>query len=318
LPHITVPPSHEANISVPPSPDQGSLRDAPPLNVAWYTVAMPGLFVFLWSTGFIGAKFGLPYIEPMTFLAIRFAIVCALLALVGIIFRAPWPKDWRLAGHIVVAGLLVQATYLGGVFTAIDSGTPAGIAALITGLQPIITALLARRLFGEIVTPRQWSGIALGFIGIVMVLLPGLRIDISGWPGLVLSTVAVLGITAGTLYQKKFCGQMDLRTGSAIQFFVAGIVFFLLSMAFETQTIEWVPELFFAIGWLVIVLSMGAISLLFILIRRGAAAKLASLFYLVTPVTALLAFLMFGETLGVVEIFGMLLTAVGVALVVRD
>ena len=280
--------------------------------------AMPGLFVFLWATGFIGAKFGLPYIEPLTFLSIRFAIACVLLLGVGLVFRAPWPRNWRDAGHIAVAGLLVQATYLGGVFMAIDRGTSAGIVALFTGLQPILTALVVGPLFGERVSGRQWGGIAMGFIGITLVLIPGLQIDPTGWPGVLLSAVALLGMTAGTLYQKRFCQTMDLRTGSAIQFFVAGIVVLALSFSLETQTIEWTGELIFSMTWLVLVMSLGAISLLYILIRRGAAAEIVSLFYLVPPVTALLAFAMFGETLGVIEIVGMVAAALGVALVLRN
>lgn len=284
----------------------------------WMLAAMPGVFVFLWSTGFLGAKFGLPYVEPLTFLSIRFVLVSAILLAASLLFSAPWPKSPQAFGHIGVAGVLVQAGYLGGVFSAIDAGLSAGFAALIVGLQPVLTALFAGPLFGETINRRQWAGITLGMVGLLMVLGPGLGLSAISYSGMGFATIGLLGITAGTLYQKRFCADMDLRSGSAIQFMSAGIVIGLLALTTETMEVRWTGELIFAVAWLVIVLSIGAITLLSILLRRGAASKVASLFYLVTPVTALMAFFMFGETLGPIELAGIAVTSIGVFLVVRD
>lgn len=281
---------------------------------------MPALFVVLWSTGFIGAKFGLPYAEPFTFLALRFALVIALLAGVAALTRAPWPKDRRLLGHLAVSGILVHAVYLGGVFAAIHRGLPSGLTALIVGLQPLVTALAAGRLLGETVTGRQWLGLALGLFGVALVLstrLSGIRLDGFGWDGIAFALAALMGITAGTLYQKRHCTGMDLRTGAVVQYVGAAVVMLPAALAVETMRIDWSGEFVFALGWLVVVLSVGAISLLMTLIRMGEAARVASLFYLVPPVTAVMAWALFGETLGMAGLTGLGLAAVGVALVVR-
>lgn len=295
------------------------MAKSPPTGAApWMITAMPMVFVFLWSTGFLGAKFGLPYVEPFTFLLIRFVLVSAILLAASAAFSAPWPQSWGAVGHIAVAGLLVQAAYLGGVFSAIDAGLSAGFAALIVGLQPVLTALFAGPLFSETITRRQWTGIALGLIGLLMVLGPRLGLNAINYTGMGFAAIGLFGITAGTIYQKRFCADMDLRSGSAIQFISAGIVIGLLAVTTESMEVQVTGELIFAVTWLVIVLSIGAITLLTILIRRGAASKVASLFYLVTPVTALLAFFMFGEALGPIELAGIVVTSIGVFLVVRN
>ena len=192
-------------------------------NQGWERLA-PVLFVVLWSSGFIGAKLGLPYAEPLTFLSLRLAIVAVLLATIGLALRAPWPADRRALRHVVVAGLLVHGGYLGGVFSAIHSGLSAGVVALIVGLQPVLTAIAAGFWFGERVTSRQWAGLGLGLAGVGLVLTG--RIDLSGLnaPGLGLAAIALLSITAGTLYQKRYCGTMDFRTGGAIQYAATGLV----------------------------------------------------------------------------------------------
>jgi drug/metabolite transporter (DMT)-like permease len=279
--------------------------------------AMPGLFVLLWSTGFIGAKLGLPYVEPMTFLVVRFAIVTVLLCGFAALTRAPWPADLALAGHIAVAGLLLQAAYLGGVFASIFHGVPAGISALIVGIQPLLVAAAAGPVLGERVTPRQWAGLALGLAGVIAVVWSKLDLGIGTPLGYALSVFALVGITIGTLYQKKFCPHIDLRSGAAIQFAASTVALAPFALLFEHRHIVWSGEFVFALGWLCIVLSLGAISLLFILIRRGAAAKVSSLFFLVPPCTALVAFLLFGETLSPVALAGMAATVIGVALVNR-
>jgi drug/metabolite transporter (DMT)-like permease len=284
------------------------------LHTAWIA-AMPALFVFLWATGFIGGKLGLPHAEPFTFLAVRMAIVVALLVLLSWIMRAPWPTDIRLIGHIAVAGLLVHATYLGGVFSGIAAGLSTGLSALIVGFQPVLTAVIAIPLLGERVTARQWAGLGLGLAGIVLIVWN--KVAGGNLGGLLPTIVALVGITAGTLYQKRYCASMDLRTGSVIQFAASFVVLGALAVLFETREIQWTPQFMFALGWLVFVLSLGAISLLLALIRRGVASKVASLFYLVPPVTAVLGYLIFGERLGAAELAGMAAAVVGVYLVIR-
>ena len=282
-----------------------------------WVAAMPATFVFLWSSGFVGAKYGLPYVEPFTFLGVRFVAVVALMLMICLVTRAPWPKDWISFIHYAICGLLVQATYLGGVFTSIDHGLPAGISALIPGLNPVLTAFFARYVLDEKLSARQWFGVALGFVGVVLVVANKLSLSGDLVAGMLLSGVSLIGITGGTLYQKKYCGPMDLRSGSVIQFSASAIVVWALAFAFETREIQWSNELFFALFWLVFVMSIGAISLLMLLIRKGAATKVGSLFYLVPPVTAVMGFLMFGETLGVTELVGFAATVAGVALVTR-
>lgn len=278
--------------------------------------AIPILFVALWSTGFIGAKLGLPYAEPFTFLLIRMVLVTGFLAVVALITGASWPKTWRMRGHVAVAGLLVHGLYLGGVFTAISLGLSAGVTALVVGLQPLLTAGLAGPLFGETVSHRQWVGLGLGLFGVALVVESKFG---SGGAliGLIPAGVALVGITAGTLYQKRFCGGMDSRTGGVIQYAAAGVFYASLAFTFETMAVTWTGEFVFALAWLVLVLSVGAIFLLFALIRRGAAAKVASLFYLTPPVTAVIAWGLFGETLAVSALAGMGLAAAGVWLVNR-
>lgn len=282
---------------------------------------MPLLFVLLWSTGFLGAKFGLPYAEPLTFLSIRYALVITLMALVALAMRAPWPADWRQAAHIGVTGVLVHGFYLGGVFTAIHHGLPAGIAALVVGMQPLLTALGAGWLLGEAVTRSQWLGLVLGFTGVALVVGSKGGLDagaVSGLGAMVTpAVVALVAITAGTLYQKRHCPSFDLRTGSVIQFIPTLAITFVITLFTETRQVTWSGEFVFALLWLVVVLSLGAISLLNLLIRSGTAVNVASLFYLTPPTTAALAWLMFGETLSGAALAGMAIAVIGVWLARR-
>ena len=276
---------------------------------------MPALFVLLWATGFIGAKFGMPYAPPLKFLLWRFLAVVVLMAALSLATRAPWPRGMKIA-HVALAGVLLQAGYLGGVFVAIDLGLSAGLAALIVGTQPILTAI-AGPLVGERVVARQWAGFALGMAGVALVVSHKVELDGFGWPALAASIVALISITAGTLYQKRFCGAQDLRTQSVVQFIAASALLLPLALLFESRPVIWSTEFVFALGWLVVVLSLGATSLLFILIRRGAATAVSSLMYLVPPVTALIAYALFDETLGILSVTGMAVAVVGVALVLR-
>jgi len=278
--------------------------------------AAPLIFVFLWSTGFIGARFGLPYIEPMTFLAIRMAIVVALHLLMVWLAGARWPSRAE-AGHNVVAGLLVHGVYLGGVFTAIAQGVPAAISALITGLQPILTSTIANRWMGERVSMIQWLGLVLGLIGVALV-LHDRTILLAGTPlGWVANFMSLIGITIGTLYQKRYCGSLDWRSGNLVQYAASAVFFALGAFAFETRIVNWTGELLFAIAWLVLVLSIGAVGLMYWLIKRSAAARFSSLFYLVPAVTAVEAYVLFGEKLDALSIAGMVVCMAAVVLANR-
>jgi drug/metabolite transporter (DMT)-like permease len=275
--------------------------------------AAPFLFVLLWSTGFLGAKLGLPHADPLAFLFVRYLLVISLMASLALALRAPWPRSGHHWFHIGISGLLVHALYLGGVFVAIGKGLPAGVTALVVGVQPLLTATIAGRLLGETVMPRQWLGLVLGFVGVSLVvshkLGSGFALD-ALWPAL----AALLGITLGTLYQKKFAPHFDWRSGSVAQFLPTAVVTGIIVFTTDSFRIEWAGEFFFALGWLVLVLSIGAISLLNWLIRHGSAVNVASLFYLTPPTTALLAWLLFGETLTGIALAGMALAVWGVYL----
>ena len=275
----------------------------------------PLLFVLLWSTGFIGAKFGLPYAEPLVFLCIRYTLVIALMGAAALLARAPWPQDPRQWLHIGLTGVLVHGVYLGGVFTAIRHGLPAGVTALVVGLQPLLTALGAGVLLGERVLPRQWAGLVLGFGGVGLVVAHKVVAvaDAHGLTAMLVPALAALaGITVGTLYQKRFCPAFDLRTGAVIQFVPSLLLSALVAWHTETLQVDWTGAFLFALLWLVLVLSVGAISLLNLLIRSGSAVNVASLFYLTPPTTALIAWAAFGETLTGLALAGMGLTAFGV------
>lgn len=277
----------------------------------------PFLFVFLWSTGFIGARFGLPFSEPLSFLLIRYLCVIVLMTTIAVLSRAPWPQQPSQWWHIGISGLLIHAIYLGGVFLSIKHGLPAGISALVVGMQPLLTAASAGWLLGERVNARQWAGLALGFIGLALVVSGKLGVGAELGPMLVPALVALLGITAGTLYQKRFCTRFDLRTGSVVQFGSSAIVTAVAIALFTEFQITWTGQFVFALGWLVLVLSIGAISLLNLLIRSGSAVNVASLFYLTPLSTALIAWFAFGETLPPLSLVGMVLAVGGVYLVVR-
>ena len=278
--------------------------------------AAPILFVLLWSTGFIGARYGLPYIEPLTFLAVRMVFVVIVMVPIALIAGARWPRGPDI-GHSLMAGAMVHGLTLGGVFTAISQGVPAGISALIPGLQPILTSTLAHRFMGEKVSPPQWVGLTLGLIGVVMVLHDRSIVAEGSVLGWIASFVSLIGITLGTLYQKRFCGGIDWRTGNTVQYAGATVLFGIGAFAFETRVIHWTSELIFAMAWLVFVLSIAAVALMYWLIRRSAATGFASLFYLVPAVTALFAYLLFGERLDAISVAGMGVCAAGVVLANR-
>ena len=273
--------------------------------------------MLLWSTGFIGARLGMPHAEPMTFLALRFLITAACLAVVAVLWRVAWPTrlvDW---GHLTVAGLLMHGVYLGGVFVAIRLGLEAGLSALIVSLQPLLVAAAAPFILAETIGWRRWLGLGLGMLGAALVLSGKLGHG-AAFLAVFACVAALLGITVGTLYQKRHCTGHDLRTANMIQFSAAAAACWAAALLFETRRIDWTGELLFALAWLVIVLSLGAIPLLYLLLRRGDASRISSLFFLVPPTTALLAWPLFGEHLGPIEILGMALALAGVVLVNRE
>jgi drug/metabolite transporter (DMT)-like permease len=284
-----------------------------------WIAAMPFLFVLIWSTGFIVAKFGLPYAEPLTFLLLRFSGVLIVLMPLVVLMKAPWP--FGRIRHIAVAGILVQAGYLGGVWCAIKLGMPAGLSALIVGMQPILTAFAAP-LVGETVRGRQWIGLVFGLCGVGLVVVNKISMIGLSWESIALCVFALLSITLGTLYQKRYCASFDLRTGTVIQFAASIVVVLPFAIVFENLnpvlgSVQWTPQFIGALLWSILALSIGAIFLLFALIRKSAATQVTSLLYLTPPTTAVMAWLMFGEAFSIVGMMGMVLAIIGVALVVR-
>jgi drug/metabolite transporter (DMT)-like permease len=277
--------------------------------------AAPAVFVVLWSTGFIGTKYVLRGAEPLTYLAIRMVLVVVLLAVIAAITRPRWP-DWSGVGHSVIAGILVNGFYLGGTAVAIAHSIPAGLSALIPGLQPILTSTLANRWLGERVTPLQWTGLLVGLAGVVLILHDRPMGGDAGW-GWFASSVSLVSITLGTLYQRRYCGGIDWRAGNLIQYIAVAILFAAGAWLFESRVVHWTSEFVLSVIWLAVVLSIGSIGLLYWLIRRSAATSVASLFYLVPAVTALMAYVLFDERLDQVAIAGMVACAAAVFLVNR-
>jgi drug/metabolite transporter (DMT)-like permease len=277
--------------------------------------AAPAIFVVLWSTGFVATKYVLHNAEPLTYLSIRMALVVGLMAVIVAIARPPWP-DSKGIGHSIVAGLLVHGFYLGGTAVAIAHSIPAGLSALIPGLQPILTSTLANRWLGERVTPLQWTGLLLGLAGVVLILHNRTMSGDAGF-GWLASGVSLVSITLGTLYQKRYCGQIDWRAGNLVQYIAVATFFGAAAWLFEDNVVHWTGEFVLALVWLAVVLSIGSIGLLYWLIRRSAATSVASLFYLVPTVTAVMAYVLFGERLDTVAIAGMVACAAAVFLVNR-
>ena len=283
---------------------------------------MPAVFVLIWSTGFVVAKYGLPYAPPLTFLSIRYALswLCFLVWIA--LARVSWPRGRQQWLHLAVSGMLIHAGYLGGVWVAIKLGMGSGLAALMVGLQPVLTALWVSSMAsntgsGEKVTQRQWLGLALGLGGLVLVVSRkfGSTQEVTAFT-LVAITIALLSITAGTLYQKQFVQPADVRGANAVQIAAAFAVTLPLAL-FETEAVTWTPQFMGALAWSVLVLTMGGSSLLYMLIQRGAATAVTSLLYLVPPCTAMMAWLLFKEPITLVTVIGTAITALGVSLVVR-
>ncbi len=278
----------------------------------------PAVFVVLWATGFIGTRYAMPWAEPFSFLTVRFGLSALIFAAIMLALGAP-RLGARQALHAAIAGMLIHGTYLAGVFWAIRNGMPAGLSALIVGLQPLTATLLAGALLGERVTPRHWAGLAIGFAGIAMVLGPKVGVAGAGVtaPTLVASAIAVVAISAGTVWQKRFVAGADLVTGTFWQYVGAAALVAVLALLFEDWEFTLTAQLVLAMAWLVLVLSLGAVFLLMYLIREGAVSRISSLFYLVPAVTAVMAWVLFGETLTPLQIAGLAVTTFGVALAMR-
>ena len=282
--------------------------------------AMPWVFVLIWSTGFVVARYAMPHAPPLSFLSVRYVLSIAAFGVWIVIARPAWPRDRAQWGHLAASGVMMHAGYLGGVWAAVKSGIGAGTVALLVGLQPVLTAiwLSARssRDGASRVTGQQWAGLLLGLVGLALVVWRKLGIGEVTPFNLACALLALLSITAGTLYQKRHVRPVDVRTGSLVQLGAALLVTLPLALL-EPQAVQWHPDLVIALVWSVLALSLGASSLLMLLIQAGAATRVTSLFYLVPPCTAVLAWLLFDERLGLSAAGGMALCAIGVALVLR-
>jgi drug/metabolite transporter (DMT)-like permease len=277
--------------------------------------AAPAVFVVLWSTGFVATKYVVNNADPLSYLAVRMALVVGVMGIIVAVTRPKWPDGIGIF-HSAVAGILVHGFYLGGTAVAIAHSIPAGLSALIPGLQPILTSTLANRWLGERVTPLQWGGLLLGLAGVVLILHNRPMTGEAGF-GWLASGVSLVSITLGTLYQRRYCNQIDWRAGNLVQYIAVTIFFAIGAFLFENNVVHWTTEFVLALAWLVIVLSIGSIGLLYWLIRHQAATSVASLFYLVPAVTSLMAFVLFGERLDAVAITGMAACAAAVFLVNR-
>lgn len=279
--------------------------------------AMPAVFVLIWSTGFIVARYGMPYAPPLKFLAVRYALSLVCFGIWVALAKVAWPKERSQWGHLAVTGVLMQAGYLGGVWAAVHAGMGAGLVALLVGIQPVLTAIWLSFNGGRI-SKRQWAGLVLGFAGLVLVVSRkfGQGTEVSALT-MALTVFALLSITAGTLNQKRFVAPCDVRSASAVQM-AAALLVTLPFAAMESQGIEWNAHSTGAMAWSVLALSLGGSSLLYMLIQRGTATAVTSLLYLVPPCTAVMAWLLFAEPITLVTLLGIGLTAIGVSLVVRS
>jgi drug/metabolite transporter (DMT)-like permease len=293
-----------------------TLRTALPVSLAPPLLALPMLFILIWSSGYVVGKLALPFAGPFTLLVLRFGLAALVLLLVALVTRAPWPRQRAHYAHLVVVGLLVQALQFGGLYTGLKLGVSAGVSALIIGAMPLCTAFGAGVFLHERVGVRQWMGLIAGIAGVLLVAGKGVAWG-TGAAGIGAVLLALAGITLGTLYQKKYCTGLDLRTGGCIQLAVATAVALPLALRLEGWQVAWTPTLILASGWLSVVNSIGAVSLLFLMMRRGDASRVASLFYLIPGTTVLMGFAILGERLGPLSIAGFAITAGAVYLCTR-
>ena len=286
------------------------------------TRTAPALFVLLWSTGFIGIRYGIPYAPPFTFIAVRMAIASVLLALISLAITKRVTHDLPTIGKSVLVGMTIHGAYLGGCFYGVKQGMPAGITALICSLQPVLVSVFSSIFFQEKLSPRKWLGLGLGLAGLVLVIAPKLQSSgEQGLPtaGVIAVFIALLGGTSGTLLQKKFGSGVEVLSGTSWQYVATGVLMGSLALIFEgDQSITWNASFIFSLTWLIVALSIGAILILYFLLARSSASSVSSLYYLVPAVTAVEAYFLFGEKIGLVTAVGTLVTIAGVALVVRQ
>ncbi len=286
------------------------------------TKSAPIIFVLLWSTGFTGIRYGIPYAPPFTFIAVRMAFASILLALIALVITKRFARDLPTIGKSALVGLTIHGAYLGGCFDGVKQGMPAGITALICSLQPVLVSIFSSLFFGEKLSSRKWLGLGLGLAGLVMVIAP--KLESSGdqalpTAGVISVFIALLGGTSGTLLQKKFGAGVEVLSGTSWQYVATGILMAVLALTFEDgQSITWNGSFIFSLIWLIVALSIGAILILYYLLARSSAASVSSLYYLVPAVTAVEAYFLFGEKVGLVTAIGTLVTIAGVALVVRQ
>ena len=296
-----------------------TLLNTKPIPQQLLLVGAPSLFVVLWSTGYISARLGLPYAEAGTFLMMRFALAAIVMVALVVVSRAPLPASFREWAHCAVVGALVHGLYLYGGFASIQEGLTPTTIAVVVGMQPVITAVLIGPILGEAVNIRQWGGFFLGTVGVVLVIVANFAsIGFgSGAPAVFLSLLCVLSISVGTLYQKRFCASVDLRSGTMIQLIIAAVMMWGISSWFETGHVEWTGTFVFALMWSVLVLSVGAYTLLWWLVRRKAATNVVSLFFLMPPVTAVFDWLLFEQKVSLITLMGIAIAVAGIAIVIR-
>ena len=270
------------------------------------------VFIVLWSSAWIAGKIGLEYTGPLTLLEIRFAAAALVMLLIALLTAAPWPRSLMEYVHLTVAGLLVNGLTLAAVYTGLNDGVSAGVSALIAGLTPLFTALAAGPLFGERIGGGRWAGLTIGLLGVALAVANKISFANGGWEGYAITFLALAAFVAGTLYQKRFCSGIDLRTGNLVQFAVAGIALFIPAVWFEGLRVEWSQALIVSSAWLALVNSIVAVSLFYFLLRKGEASRVSTLFYLSPPITAAMSFAAFHETLSPTALLGFALAAAGV------
>ncbi len=302
------------------SPSESGPVDTRARTRAAAAAAAPAVFVLVWSTGFLGARYGLPYADPFVLLTVRMLLAAVLLLVLAVVLRQPMLSSWRQVGWSAVIAVPLHVLYLGGVFWSIDAGLPVSVSALLASMQPVLVAAASGPVLGERVNARQWVGIALGAVGVLLVLSPGLmRTEGASFPLIagVAALIALLGGSTATLLQRRVGASIPMLAGTSMQYATAAIVLGVAAVATEPLTIEWTGAFIGVLAWMVLALSIGAVLLMFWLLRTGSAARFASLYFLVPPVTLVEAYLLFGERLPVIELAGFALAVVGVAVVQR-
>jgi drug/metabolite transporter (DMT)-like permease len=274
--------------------------------------SMSAAFIVLWSTAWIAGKFGLQFTGPLTLLEIRLTAAALFMLLIAFVTRAPWPQTRSEYVHLGVAGLLINGLTLAAMYIGMKAGVSTGVSALIAALTPLFTAVAAGTLFGERIGARRWAGLAVGLFGVALVVMHRMSFTGAGWEGYAITFLAVVLFVAGTLYQKRYCGEIDLRTGNAIQFAVASVALLIPALGFEGFRVEWTETVALSVAWMALVNSGVAVSLFYLLLRQGQASRVTTLFYLVPPITAAMGFFAFGETLGTTALVGFVLAVVGV------